>query len=419
MEEKQTTQGEKKTCSLHMYQAGLGDCFLLEFGTGEDEFRMMIDTGTVDFGKKCLKDVLKNLKKKKKKIDLLVISHIDGDHIGGALALLRVKRYAQLIKEIWHNGLQQTISDLPDKTDKRSMRVIEEIASNLYTEPAQTGGTTAEQSEELDKLAGEWRIIINGITGGKAIMEDLAGKCIGPKGDIEVFVLLPRREHLDALREYFLNELPPGAQADKSVASEKCFTQALLQEDGDEYEEAGCAGEDEEDEDEKSFVAATLKTWADQTEADEDSKVTNASSIALIIRYQGKKLLFPGDAGGQDLSDALQRWLEANPKENLLFDVVKLPHHGSNRNCFKLLDTPGFDGKLFLVSTSGKNHGHPNMETLAKAVVRQEANDRVLAFNYANSAYKIFNFKKNRKTYQYRVTRDSEFPEFEVKENEQ
>lgn len=405
---------KEPSCKLTMFPANEGDCFLLEFGTGKDAFRMMIDSGNVEFGNKCLKAIFSKLKKEKKKINLLLITHVDGDHIGGALSLMRLKKkFHNMITEVWHNGLQQIIPDLPDETDEDSRKDIEGInASNINATSAKDGGTSAEQSIELTGLIANHKVKVNEINGGQAISTELEGRHIGPQKDIEVFILLPQKKHLDELKITFIEALPKGIKLDKSAASEECMTKTLLEEENESSFDA-CA--------EEECDIPDIEEWSKYKEEKQDPSPTNAASIALIIRYHGKKLLFSGDARGEDLSKALKQWLENQKNENLLFDVVKLPHHGSNHNCMALLDTKAdngecFDGKLFLVSTNGKMYGHPGKEALAKIVSRPTEEMRTLAFNYKCSVYKTFKHNSSQKKYRYRVKNDRIFPEFEVKE---
>lgn len=405
------------SCKLTMFPANEGDCFLLEFGTGEDAFRMMIDSGTVGFGHSVLKPYLKNnhFKEKDKMIDLLLITHFDGDHIGGALSLLRTKKYAKLIKEVWHNGMIQIKPDLPTDTDDYSRRRLKGINESIVSvTPANTGGTSAEQSKTLSKLLkeqqGDQVIIVNGISDGAAITADIGSKTIGPNKNIEVHFLLPQRSNLDDLLTYFEDLLPPGVEISAAEECQECFDKKMPMEQESRCFVEPCAAD--------SYDIAMMKEWVEQIEKDgwdKDTSKTNASSISVIICYNGKKLLFAGDAWGSDLSKALKEWSEKNNKD-LYFDVVKIPHHGSNRNCLELLKTDGFDGKCFLISTDGNGYGHPSKETLAKIVTRPSMDTRILAFNYPHSMYIVFSDEDSQQKYNYQVFLDNTACGFEVKE---
>ena len=72
---------------LTVFQSGKGDCLLLA-DTG-DKTRILVDGGMPDAYSEHVAPALSALRKKKKKdIDLVYVSHIDQDHIGGILRML-------------------------------------------------------------------------------------------------------------------------------------------------------------------------------------------------------------------------------------------------------------------------------------------------------------------------------------------
>ena len=414
------------TCKLTMFPAFEGDCFLLEFGTGEDTFRMMIDSGTVGFGNKRLKKYLNDnqFKKDEKMIDLLLITHFDRDHIGGALSILRDPNLCGVIGEIWHNGLKQIAPELPTETDEESKQRVQNLNESMGNIPDETAEedkkgekkgevvirpVSGKQSESLSKLIAWHEISVNSHQNGGAIIAGTPMVELGPRKDVKVFFLLPRKEHLNALLDHFKIKLGCGVKASQTEVCDELFEKISLRNQPESVVVKPCAGEDEN--------IANLQNWLVRYKHDPDTSQTNASSIAIIIQYGDKQLLFPGDAWGRELSDALKKWQSEETGRTLRFDVIKLPHHGSCHNCMELLDTDGLDGKLFLVSTDGKKHGHPNKETLAKAISRPTKEKRILAFNYTEHARcSMFSDAQTQRKYHYCITADETFPEFEVKD---
>lgn len=439
MADKDKENNKEPTCKLTMFPACEGDCFLLEFGTGEDTFRMMIDSGTVDFGHSVLKPYLKDnhFKENEKMIDLLLITHFDGDHIGGALSLLRTKKYGKLIKEVWHNGLFQISPDLfgsrydygkwwskgtngsinmasavgtgVNYPKKFSIHMGSALGQQSEKLSIQMKGASAEQSQCLSKLLKEQQEaqekIINGISDGKAITADLGRTVIEFGSGIEIYVLLPEKKHLPPLMEYFKTKHSTGIKMSAAAYQEHFDAEMLLEQENG-CEEESCVAD--------NLDAMQMAEWVKQIEKDgwdRDTSKTNAASIAIIICYNEKKYLFAGDAWGNELSEALKNWGEVY-NQSLYFDVVKLPHHGSNRNCLDLLSMDGFDGKTFLVSTNGGKH--PGKETLAKIVIRPPEETRILAFNYPHDMYKLFNNEECQDRYKYQVLLIDNTNEFEV-----
>jgi glyoxylase-like metal-dependent hydrolase (beta-lactamase superfamily II) len=71
---------------LTAYQSGKGDCLLLS--NAADTHRVLVDGGMPDAYSAHVAPALGRLRELRKKIDLVYISHIDEDHIGGILQLL-------------------------------------------------------------------------------------------------------------------------------------------------------------------------------------------------------------------------------------------------------------------------------------------------------------------------------------------
>ncbi|CAG9708284.1 hypothetical protein CNEO_43494 [Clostridium neonatale] len=89
-----------------MFPAEGGDAFLLRF---DNKKNILIDMGYSDTYTNYIKDRLLQLKRQGECIDLLVITHIDKDHIGGAIKFLYENGNVDNaniidIKEIWHNS---------------------------------------------------------------------------------------------------------------------------------------------------------------------------------------------------------------------------------------------------------------------------------------------------------------------------
>ena len=104
---------------------------LIEFNNNEC---ILIDTGFKETYYKYLKPLLIELKRIGKKITLLVITHIDKDHIGGARKLLEengdfYNPSIIKIENIWFNGFKNLIfhknlSDIINQRQLNKMRII-------------------------------------------------------------------------------------------------------------------------------------------------------------------------------------------------------------------------------------------------------------------------------------------------------
>jgi beta-lactamase superfamily II metal-dependent hydrolase len=101
---------------LHVVQAEYGDSVILESGVGTNLTTVLIDGGPYQTFEKHLKPTLQKLPIKGK-LDLVVLSHIDNDHIIGLVDLLeeirdqRENRKKELLKisKLWHNSINDLV----------------------------------------------------------------------------------------------------------------------------------------------------------------------------------------------------------------------------------------------------------------------------------------------------------------------
>lgn len=114
-----------------------------------------------------------------------------------------------------------------------------------------------------------------------------------------------------------------------------------------------------------------LDKYAEYKDIEMDSKITNCSSIAILIDYKDIKMLFPGDSPIQLFENEL-------PK---ILDVIKLPHHGSAKN-ISLEFIKNTKVKYYLLSTDGKRYiDHPGKAVIAN-IIKNTGNNTELIKNY-------------------------------------
>lgn len=370
-----------------------GDCFFLEFKHDNGMFNILIDCGPISTWETSLKVFLDNLIATGKRIDLLLITHIDGDHIGGALKLFGNHTYSGLIKEVWFNGLQQVaIHDAAEATVLENKAFRKLNAMHWHGTQDIEGPISATQAESLATLLKKRGLVVNGFIDGAAICNTLSTIQVSPGFFIDI--LLPTQEALSKLKTKFhikMNQAVFGTSVAITPDGETAFENVLLDEDT-------CIERIEPISESKVDIK-DIKKWA-ITSFSNDSSITNASSIAICIRYHGKKFLFPGDATQNDLTNALNDWMQRFCEDGC-FEVIKLPHHGSGHNCMKLFDL--VDSRVFLISTDGCRFDHPNKETIAKIVTRPASFQRTLFFNYQNTVYKLFRNDWAESKYSYRT----------------
>lgn len=92
---------------LTMLPASEGDCLILSYGAAENRLSHIV----VDGGRKStwasLKAALSTIKARGEPVVLMVMSHIDADHIDGAYEMALAKDCPILPPPVWYNGYDQ------------------------------------------------------------------------------------------------------------------------------------------------------------------------------------------------------------------------------------------------------------------------------------------------------------------------
>ena len=127
----------------------------------------------------------------------------------------------------------------------------------------------------------------------------------------------------------------------------------------------------------------------------EDPSAANGSSIALLVEYQGVRILLTGDAHPTPLVEAIGRMGEGKLK----LDVCKLPHHGS-RGSVSVDLIKALDCANYVFSSNGDQFKHPHGEAVAR-VIRYGGDDVKLHFNYRSDETRIWDDDLLREAYGY------------------
>jgi beta-lactamase superfamily II metal-dependent hydrolase len=300
----------KRNLRFEMLPAREGDCILISYPDGNRTARILFDGGR----KGTATALLRRLRSERNaSIDLLVVTHVDRDHIEGILELLRSAECPR-IGEIWFNGYRQ----------------LEEAL----------GLRGAAQGEALSVLIRERSIPHNSAFGGKPVISGLSKSAELPGGMV-VEVLSPDVGKLRKLERQWILE---------------CRRAGLLPGGGDLRQRGGYK------------ERRTVKLDIDRLAAapfDSDDAAANGSSIAVLLEWRGRRILMAADAHEDLILRSLKRIRPRREKMHL--DLLKVSHHASARNTSSDL----FDQVIcneFAVSTNGAVHGHPDAVTLARIV---------------------------------------------------
>src|SRR6185312_11229170 len=93
-----------------------------------------------------------------------------------------------------------------------------------------------------------------------------------------------------------------------------------------------------------------------------DNSVPNLASIMFLAEIKNRKILFTGDGLGRDVIDQLSKNKMLDKNGKFYVDVLKVPHHGSERNTsiefFKTVIA-----EYYIISANGRDD-NPSLNTL-------------------------------------------------------
>lgn len=379
--------------NIKTYKADEGDAFLISFGI-EKDINIVIDMGLENTYKDYIKTDLENLKQLNRKIDLLVITHVDIDHINGAIPFIIDNGFERSIievSEVWHNTYRH-LQFSKEKTDKISVKEQNALKSLiLQNKSSLENGLSEIKVEEglafgssLIKYKYDWNKSFN----NKAVCFENEIKTDLP---LKFIIVSPNIKKLNALASHWLSKLDDLIY-DFKISDENIFDDAF-----EFYMQ-------NEKESEVVLTNIGIETEFNieelaQIEKNDDSPI-NGSSISFIIEYKNKKMLFLGDSHEDIIFENLKK-LKENDYE-LDFDLVKISHHGSYRNTSnRLIEL--FNSRYYLISTNGLKYRHPNIETIAKILLKKSDICKTLIFNYEHDKIKIFDKPELKSKYNYDI----------------
>jgi beta-lactamase superfamily II metal-dependent hydrolase len=317
----------KDVFSLEALEAKHGDALILHCGPKDAPRCIVIDGGPRGVFAGSLQPRLEELRNGGElEIDLLMVSHLDDDHINGVLQfaehvsdLADQNKSRYRVRELWHNSFDDVIGSAHPATVASMMAAVA-AAKDLPASvaPAAAIAASVPQGRQLRQLAAKLKWKVNG---GAASKDKLMGA--GRKVELstipglELLVTGPNPKRIGELNEKWDEVVKEKGWAAKPSAAE---------------------------------IAAFL-----------DRSVYNLSSIVVLATMGGKRMLLTGDARGDDILDGLKSsgvW----DREPYAVDLLKVPHHGSQRNV-----TQEFFEKVparhYVVSGDG-GHGNPDSPTL-------------------------------------------------------
>ena len=334
---------------ITIFYGDKGDCLLL---TSKDNRSILCDGGMPSAFPEFVAPRLRSHLPPNGDLDLVYISHIDEDHIGGVLALLddafdwKVFHLHQQagdagfkapaspepprIKNIWHNAFHELL----DKNQGEIQNMLAANALALRLLDAKwaryAGAVSANIANSIPQAmrvsrrvsAQQLNIPLNKPAGGKLMMTRKGATKIGA---MRLTTIGPAAADLKKLRDDWNKWLDDQKNSDslRQIREDAEKDQERLQTS---FPPADAA----------RLLAAT-KVLGDRT------KVTppNLASLMFHVEEDGHTLLLTGDGHSDDVEAGLESTKKIAKGKGLHVDVLKVPHHGSEHNT-----RPGFPRRV-------------------------------------------------------------------------
>lgn len=328
---------------LRVVQSRFGDSLILENGSGARKKYILVDGGPSRVYGPYLRGELAKIAAAGGKLDLVVLTHIDNDHVLGLLEFmddLRLQKAAGLppfihVDALWHNGFSKI---LPEAVQRQAEALEYEVALTPNPDPEnpvpeEPGPYGYEEGHELQLADAELGIPRNPGFPGGLVTTASAPRRLRAAG-MWLWIIGPRAESLERLRELWVGWL----------------------------------------------VRKNLPFAPGEEPVKPDESAANLSSIMFLAESRGRRILLTGDGLSTDIVDGLEKAGLLPSEGTMHVDIFKVPHHGSARN--NLGDM--FDRVLadtYVLCANGR-YGNPDWQTLVwlvDAACRQNRDIHIFA----------------------------------------
>lgn len=324
------------TLTLEALEARHGDALLLHYGSASKPELIVIDGGPSGVYNATLSKRLNALKAARSpnaplSIRMLMVSHIDDDHINGVLQWLRKLEQIQgpggggqlpfKITTLWHNSFDDILGNEGQEMMAALQPAVKAVSTGASIPSSLKGHldrhsalvlASVKQGRDLRLAAENLALDVNaGFKNLVMVPSGAKSKTIKLGNNLSFTVLGPHEEQVKKLQEDW----------DKKI--------------------------------DKMNVVKVAEFL--------DDSVYNLSSIIVLAKLKQRTMLLTGDARGDHIIEGIKN---AKLFKNgvLHVDLLKVPHHGSDRN----VTTEFFEqvtADHYVISGNGE-HGNPDIKML-------------------------------------------------------
>ena len=390
------------------YKADDGDCIFLCLQEGDESYVIMVDCGSYE---EPIKDYVEKVLNKK--IDILIVTHIDKDHIEGIEEMMTQTPDLKIGK-IFFNCYQRTpdhkIITLAPAQQKRLDSIKSEVSCVIHdaiehevsANQAIRGLSMTILTEP--NLKEKWERPYLALDARNEIPLDGWGT---------VKILAPTMKEIKALDEEYRSIL---------------FNELFVEEDNAEFDESESLYEmiiryanihsteiSEDEEVAGSDLENRLETAAEQPVKENQITPSNKASLAFVWEKGEKKVLVLGDAKPGIVINGLIKHYPHGPWP-MMFEAVKVSHHGSHYNTTESLQRM-IDSEHYFV-TGGEEGTRPSEAALGRILLptpKGSVKKRTLHVNYKTSLTEELEAdKKLQEKYHFEIDFDQNQYEFTV-----
>jgi len=347
---------------IHAVNAAEGDCLLLE----NDGAFALVDGGIAGNYAANLQPYLTQEVGVGGHLEVVLVSHVDADHITGIVDLLADIERARaddelvdpmIVGDLWHNSFGTTLDTVNGALFANLHAMMSQAGRAAF---AAANGSVAllgiAQGARLQRKAAQLGIPLNGFFGGKRITQEEMVDRTWSLGSANFVVAGPTIANLKDLQDDWIKWIDRNMDA---------------------------------------FALGDAQAMANA-----DKSVPNLSSIVLFGSTPHGDVLLTGDARGDHILQGLEQAEVIQVGMTRPLRLLKVQHHGSDRNVaadfFQRLPAD-----IYLLSANGK-HGNPDEEVLAMIVDVAHADNREPLIVVTNETPSLNWLRENRPQDQFK-----------------